>query len=129
MKTIKFNLNWNCKLYCNCFSTIRPFNPEKYQLNETYEVLLNGTSLGQAQIVYMKDFPLAKITDAMSLVDIGYSAKYAVEVFADLYPHIENIGEKLFTYIILERIQKDINHNNQINENRNLQTATLSLSG
>lgn len=129
MKTINFNLNWNGKLYCNCFTTIRPKNDNKFKLHENYQVCLNGVDMGEVQIVYMKDFPLSKITDAMCLVDIGYLAKYANEVFGDLYPEIEDIGTATFTYIVLERVRKDLKTNNQINENRNSQPVAVPVPG
>lgn len=127
MKTINFNLNWNGKLYCNCFTTIRPFNEEKFKLNENYQVRLNGLNMGEVELVYKVDFKLSQLKDSMSLLDMGYIAKYGKEIIADLYPEIKNIEEHLFTYMVLERIKKDYKHNNQLNENRNFETVAIPI--
>ncbi len=129
MKTISFNLNWNAKLYCNCFTTIRPKNDDKYQLAEVYEIMLKGKNLGEATIVFIKDLKLSQITQAMSFLDTGFPASKAIEIFRDLYPDIENIEDQTFTYMVLERVIKDINHNNQIDENRNTKPTAIQVPG
>lgn len=127
MKTISFNLNWNGKLYCNCFTTIRPKNDVKYQLNETYNVRLKGVDMGDVELFYLIDFKLNQLKDSMSLIDMGYLAKYGKEIIADLYPEIPNIAEQTFTYMVLERIKKDYKHNDQLNENRINQAVAIPL--
>jgi hypothetical protein len=127
MKTINFNLNWNAKLYCNCFTTIRPFNEEKFQLHENYQIRLNGVDMGEVELVYMVHFKLDQLKDSMSLLDMGYLAKYGKQILADLYPELQNIGEETFTYMVLERIKKDFKHNDQLNENRDHQPIAFPV--
>ncbi|WP_113636069.1 hypothetical protein [Nubsella zeaxanthinifaciens] len=129
MKTIKFNLNWNCKLYCNVFSTLRPRDDEKYQLDEVYQILLKGNDMGEATAVMIKHFKLSMMTEAIALIDTGYTKQRAIEIIATLYPDIENIADHEFSYILLERTIKDSNHNNQYNELQHNQAATIPLPG
>ena len=126
MKTIKFDLNWNGKLYCNCFSTLRPRNDAKYHLNEVYNVLMANKDMGDVQIMFMKHFRLNQLTEAMALVDTGYGKKEATEILATIYPDIPNITDTEFTYIIVKRTVQDRNHNNQANEIRTIQPFAIS---
>jgi len=129
MKTISFNLNWNCKLYCNVFSTLRPRDDEKYQLDEVYQILLKGNDMGEAKAVMIKHFKLSMMTEAIALIDTGYTKQRAIEIIATLYPNIENIADHEFSYILLERTNKDSNHNNQYDELQHNQAATIPLPG
>jgi hypothetical protein len=129
MDILDFTVNLNCKLYCNVFTTLRPRNDEKYHLDEVYQIQLKGADMGEAKAVFIKHFKLSLLTEAMALVDTGYTKQRAIEILATLYPGIPNIGDHEFSYIILERLQKDINHNNQYDEIQHLQTTTVPVPG
>lgn len=89
LKTLKFSRNWNQKLLCPCFSTIRLHNPQKYLLYAQYEIISevkkDPVLIGVAQLVYIKLFKLAQINDAMGYLDTGYSAKETQKIIEKMY--------------------------------------------
>ncbi|CAN5309300.1 hypothetical protein BH09BAC1_BH09BAC1_14290 [soil metagenome] len=48
METIAFNQNWNNKLDCNCFTTLRIRNDRKYRAGSEHAVELKGQPYGTA---------------------------------------------------------------------------------
>lgn len=42
IKEVSFKTNWNNKLDCLCFTTIRPFNPAKYKAGAIYRIKWSG---------------------------------------------------------------------------------------
>lgn len=66
MKTIKFSHNWNNKLDCDIFTTIRRFTEEKYlyysqSLGECFNVVLTDLDNTDKELVYTK----AKLVSVM----------------------------------------------------------------
>lgn len=130
MQIIDFELNWNGKLYCNAFSTIRLMNEDKYQLNQSYQLTLNKTiDQGTATLIYLKHFTLKNITEAMALIDTGYSSAEAIQIFKSIHHNIMDIENKVFTYMILKRNTLDINQNNQLHEITTLKSAAIPIQG
>jgi hypothetical protein len=123
---INFNENWNGKLLCNCFTTIRLFD-DKYRLGGIYDIALKGKISGPAEIVFLKEINLSQITTAMAYVDIGYSATQAKEMLKQFYQTIPEIENAKFLYIVLKRTTQDVNLSNQIDKIRNVQAANVPI--
>lgn len=79
MKNLNFSFNWNNKLHCSSFSTIRIFNPEKYVLLDVYEILLKSKSgkssekLGIARLQVITPFLLDNVSPGMCFIDTNLS--------------------------------------------------------
>jgi hypothetical protein len=75
MKKLEFSYNWNNKLDCRSFSTVRLANPNKYQLLELYEVIQhNGKNKpvlkrGIARLQAITPFYLDKVTPGITFLD------------------------------------------------------------
>jgi len=110
---INFNENWNGKLLCNCFTTIRLFDV-KYEFGGIYEIALKGKVSGPAEIVFLKEINLNQITVAMAYTDIGYSPAQAREMIKLFYPSVPDIENAKFIYIVLKRTTQDVNLSDQI---------------
>ena len=50
MITIPFSYNWNNKLDCKAFTTIRIFNPENHRPEIAVNAVLKGASKGTGKI-------------------------------------------------------------------------------
>lgn len=55
MPKINFSHNWNLKLACDVFTTIRNYSPEKWDyywdnVGKTFDIILNGAKIGQATL-------------------------------------------------------------------------------
>jgi hypothetical protein len=86
---IGFTYNWNNKLNCKAFTTIRLRNPSKYILNNTYRIELKGDEIGTAKLVAMHDFYLKDLSETVSLIDTGYSKKEATDIILKMYPETD----------------------------------------
>lgn len=79
MKELRFSYNWNKKLDCKSFSTVRIANLTKYVLLDEYEVVLTtkGTSpdisKGIAILQHISYFNLYKVSPAISYLDANLS--------------------------------------------------------
>jgi len=90
VKSIKFKHNWNHKLDCDVFTTIRRHTQatEEYYLNclvgEEFDVLVNGVTYCYARLENMYCDRLMNIPNAMLMVDTGaYTVFEAYEVFKE----------------------------------------------
>jgi hypothetical protein len=96
---IQFSKNWNNKLNCNFFTTIRKpetFNYYSARVNELFQVLLNNTFFCSA---YLKDANLVDLADVnpeLHVLDTGSM---------DWKKIFENFGiTKMCTLLLFERL-------------------------
>lgn len=100
LKRIDFNYNWNNKLGCNAFTTFRVFNPEKYILDEEYDIYLKNQFVCKAKIIRIKILKLNEINSFISYIDTGYSEEEFKEIVKKMYPGADN---KTFMFILLKK--------------------------
>jgi hypothetical protein len=106
-RTIKFNQNWNEKLNCRAFTTIRA-PAEGHQVGNNYRVLLKGQKLGVAEVKSIRQFRLHELTDGCALLDTGYLADQAISLVRQLnYRYINKQGnEAYFNWLVLQYVSK-----------------------
>ena len=68
-----FSRNWNGKLNCDCFTTIRLANRAKYYSGARGMVRLDGKPRGMATVLQCKPFLLAELNEFTSRIDTGLS--------------------------------------------------------
>jgi uncharacterized protein YqfB (UPF0267 family) len=103
MQKISFSYNWNNKLNCNAFSTIRLKQPSKYVLGEIYEIYLKKEQkpLFNAQIMDIKYFTIDKINEFMAYIDTGYSKEKCQNIIRTMYPKVDfEIKELCFILLV-----------------------------
>lgn len=99
MHKIDFKTNWNNKLDNKVFSTIRPTNPKKYEMNCEYEIFLGDNFKGMAKIIFIKkDVHFSDFTEIQCLLDTGYGKHETQEIIKKMY----NTKILYFDYIILK---------------------------
>lgn len=101
METIDFSYNWNNKLECRAFTTLRRHNPTKYKEKETYAIRLKGDTLYEAICIAVKTFPLSKLNVFISYLDTGYSLEETMKIIQRMYR--DATEETLFDLILLAR--------------------------
>lgn len=84
-KNIKFSTNWNNKLDCKCFTTIRLNNDKKYRVGEIYDIYLNEKYLGKAELIEKRKIHLQKINNFIAYLDTGYSAAKCKDMLKRMY--------------------------------------------
>lgn len=101
---ILFSKNWNGKLGNDFFTTIRLFNPSKYQLGELYNICLGAKGEFSAKCVALNNLKTKQIPSFLTYTDAGLSKKQFVELMQRMYKG--KITEETEWHIItLERLK------------------------
>ncbi len=101
---IYFSQNWNGKLDCNFFTTLRLQNDNKYIVGESYEIVVKKVPFCVAKIVEVRYILLDDINDWVARLDTGYNADNCKVLLRTMYKH-KNIDwrtQKL-AYLMLEK--------------------------
>jgi hypothetical protein len=101
-KEISFSYNWNNKLNCNAFTTIRLFQPDKYIIGEKYKVSLKGIPVCESVIINIKNFKLYDLNDFIAFIDTGYNKEECRKIILRMYPKIDFTTQLLSLILILK---------------------------
>ncbi len=106
---VRFSYNWNSKLNCNSFTTIRRYNPDKYCPGKIHQVILKtrdrlNTDFGKAEIIDVKCLTLDQISknEYISRIDTGYSAYETAGILRKMYKGIN--GKSLFSFVLYSKV-------------------------
>ncbi len=102
---ISFSSNWNNKLQCQSFTTIRLFCPAKYEIGNSYQIFLNGQLVKSATIFDIKNFYLKDISNYISYLDANLSPEEFKLLMIKFYGKKCNIDTQLFSFILLKTIK------------------------
>jgi len=83
MKTLTFSYNWNNKLNCQAFTTIRLSS--KFEVGEKVKIIFKDKSLGYGQIIDIRGFYLKNLNDWLAMIDTGFSADECRQILKDMY--------------------------------------------
>jgi len=103
MRVINFSQNWNSKLNCTCFTTIRPA-VDYYCIGSKYNIYLNKTFVKTVCIVDIKSFYLKDITVFISSLDAGLSVPDFHLLMNSFYSARPSTLNGLFYLILLKSI-------------------------
>jgi hypothetical protein len=100
-----FSENWNHKLDCLAFTSLRLHWPANYYVGAQKEIVYKGQSKGWAQIVAVKQLRLAQINDYIALLDTGYPAAECQDLIRKMYKNKNiNWDTQLIDFILLRYI-------------------------
>lgn len=105
---IEFSKNWNNKLLCNVFSTIRP-SYKKYDVDEVFDIRIDKRFFCYAKVLISKDITLKEIIcSGAHLVDTGLNAKDFLTLMSNMYSKKNwwKGEETEMKIIFLEKIQQ-----------------------
>ncbi len=103
MDAINFSSNWNNKLDCKCFTTLRLKNEKKYQLNKEYLINLKKNPIKKAEIIGIKTIFFNDINEYIANLDTGYSLEETKNILLKMYPTIKTQTQP-FYFILLKTI-------------------------
>lgn len=111
MERLTFTHNWNRKLDCDCFSTIRLWNPPKHFEGKEVEVYDNSANppryKGRAVYQIVSEFKLAQLKAAAAMLDTGYDLEETKTVLRTMYhKKVPNVETQSFAYCILRKIKE-----------------------
>ena len=103
---INFSTNWNNKLDCIAFTTIRLKNSTKYQIGKEYEIHLKNTLKKRARIEGIKLIYFHQINEYIAYIDTGYSSEEEKKIIKKMYSNI-NLKTQPFSFILLKSLPKN----------------------
>lgn len=91
---LKFSNNWNNKLDCLCFTTIRLWQPERLFTGQKVHVFLadkdKWIDKGTGIIIDVKSLRMEQINTFIANIDTGYDVENTKKIIARMYPNILN---------------------------------------
>lgn len=85
-KYIEFSHNWNNKLSCTAFTTLRL--SDRFGVGDRVEVYMNKRKLGTVEIVQKYKTEFGKISDSIAYLDTGYNADECRKILQTMYKDI-----------------------------------------
>lgn len=110
---ITFNHNWNGKLFCTCFTSLRLRNDKKYQNGTTFQIILNKPgknpfNAGEAILCDVRHLYIHQINDFMAMIDTGYNREETVKMLQTMYKNIvADWNTQQLSLLLFRRIQVD----------------------
>ncbi len=116
METLNFSTNWNRKLDCDVFSTIRLWNPAVHYEGREVRIWDKSSStprfkgLGRYEMV--SEFRLHQLKPAIAWLDTGYSLEETKSIIRTMhYKRVPNLDQASFAYIIIRKIKEQPKQN------------------
>lgn len=111
MYSINFSYNWNNKLHCKAFTTLRLRNDSKYFTNNAYAITLTlkgkqPETLGTAICVAIKHIKISQLTEFIAHVDTGYSKAECESILKRMYANSNIDWDKQELSLILLKYNK-----------------------
>jgi len=103
LRQIAFSYNWNNKLSCPCFTTIRLINLKKYVVGETYEIVLNKKPISLCEIVEIRNFYLASLNEFVARIDTGYSKAECERIIRSMYKIVDFDSNMLSLILLVKK--------------------------
>lgn len=104
LPAISFSYNWNNKLHCRMFTTLRLANPAKYRYNQQYAIFLKEAYLFPAVIHAINEFRLDQINAFIAGVDTGYTMFECQNIIRKMYPRVDFSTQRL-CLLLLENVE------------------------
>ncbi len=92
IERVEFTQNWNGKLNCNAFTTMRLHNPVKYCVGAVKHIYLKGVWKGDAKILDVRCIHLSDINLFISYLDTGLSPEDCRQMLRNMYKNRPGIN-------------------------------------
>jgi|SRR5690606_20792256 len=102
MEDLSFSHNWNNKLDCRCFTTLRLLSA-KWSPGQQVNIKLKGESKGIGIIAAIRKLELNQINEYIARIDTGYSAKECKEIIRKMYPNVDFSEQLLGLMLIIKK--------------------------
>jgi hypothetical protein len=101
---INFSYNWNNKLDCLSYTTIR-LDKIIYKEGEIYNIMLKDKKLHEAKIIEIRRLRLDQINQFIAHLDTGYNLGEFKTIIKKMYPKADFQTQKL-AFILLKKLKK-----------------------
>jgi hypothetical protein len=82
---LDFGTNWNNKLTCSVFTTLRLHNPKKYIEGNILNVRMRLMDIAPVKIISVKSCYGRDLTEGLCLIDTGYSKRETLIILENMY--------------------------------------------
>ena len=105
---LEFTQNWNGKLNCNAFTTLRLHNPTKYAVGAIKQIYLRGVWKGNARVIQVNRIKLSEISLFISKLDTGLDPEPLRQMLRTMYKNRPGINWEiqLIDFCLLEYIKE-----------------------
>lgn len=105
--TIKFSHNWNGKVFCNLFTTIRKSSQSKFlyydqSIGQKFDVSLNDRVIGQAVLKSVKGMRFHEIDPIVTYLDTGMDSQEKVN---ELFKRFGIDGDTMVLVLLFESVK------------------------
>jgi len=99
---LKFSYNWNHKLDCDAFTTIRVFNPMSHIVGNKCNIILKDEQIGTGTIMAINRFLLDKMSPFIAYLDTGYSVEECKNIMHRMYKNIDFSTYKMALILVVK---------------------------
>jgi len=113
MEELTFSYNWNNKLECNSFTTLRLHNPTRYYKGREFSIVLMNKKEKQFKFIAEIDdvYPcrFENLSEHACKLDTGYSKADTLKIINNMYKNIPgfNIDTQVFDLVMLRKLNRD----------------------
>ena len=104
INVIKFSYNWNNKICCKCFTTLRIEDNQKYIIGNKYKITLKEKYIKSVEIIDIRCFKINNIGDYIGYLDTGYSGVETIAIIKKMYPKVDFSIISLY-FILMKTIE------------------------
>lgn len=99
-KSLEFSFNWNNKLNCRAFTTIRI--SDRFNVGDRVGVYLKHRHMGTAEINAKIPITFGGISDQVALLDTGYHRDKCQQILQKMYKEsvVFTHNSRLFLYVL-----------------------------
>lgn len=101
---LTFSYNWNAKLGCRCFTTIRLHDENRFAVGAVFEIVLGKGKkrqpYGRAVVRAVRKFTINQLGPFQAMLDTGYSLEETKVILRRMYSHMNDWTE--FDLVLLE---------------------------
>lgn len=101
MEQLNFSKNWNNKLDCQAFTTLRLPNP-KYQVGRLFDITLLEETKGVGKITAIRYLDIEDIDEYIARLDTGSSVDACKTIIRNIYPHADFKQQQLALLLIVK---------------------------
>lgn len=102
MPILEFSKNWNRKLDCDHYTTIRLDNPA-YRKNELYTVWLNRQNHHRAVCIDRRTLKLSQVNDWIAILDSGMNKSEFIDLMFSIYAKIPDLENRDFCLLLMKK--------------------------
>lgn len=101
MENLIFSSNFNNKLNCKAFTTIRMYNKKIHWAGNVLNVVYNGIVIKQVTIWDVKILKLDKLNDWICFLDTGYNKIETTEMLYNMWKNYNFTENTELAYMLL----------------------------